>query len=118
MNMGFLSGSYMHFYTGDHSNKYGLDGEDINITVLFIEAESPDDLDEWVRAEEECEAILIEVISSFTSTGWYKPFNGNSHKKLTGLIKKAIEEHFSWETMETFVEFDVCRDNLRRKANG
>ena len=109
MNMGFLSGSYMHFYTGDHPEKFGLEGEDISITVLFIEAESPDTLSEWVEAEKECEEIIKNTINSYMSEGKYRSFNANCHKAIAGDIRKAIMEDFSWEVMSVFVEFDVTR---------
>lgn len=110
MDMGFISGSYMHFYTGDHPEKFGLINEDISVTVLFSEAESPDDLSEWVEAEEECEYIITTAIDDYMRSNKtkYKSNNGNCHKSLAGKIRKAVMEKFSWETMNVFVEFDVA----------
>ena len=109
MDMGFLSGSYMHFYTGDHPEKFGLEGEDISVTVLFIEAESPDDLSELVEAEEECETIIAKAINNYMEKGKYRSFNANCHKAIAGNIRKAIMEDCRWEVMSVFVEIDVAR---------
>ena len=109
MDMGFLSGSYMHFYTGDHKEKFGLIGEDINVTVLFIEAESPDTLSEWCEVEEECETIITETIDNYMKSNCYRSCNANCHKTLAGKIRKAVMENFSWEIMDVFVTFDVAR---------
>ena len=43
------------------------------------------------------------------SEGKYRSFNANCHKAITGNIRKAIMEDFSWEVMSVFVEFDVTR---------
>lgn len=107
MDMGFVSGSYMVFYTGDHKEKFGLEGEDITVTVLFAEAESPDLLSEWVEAEEECETLIGEAIDNYMRKKTYRSCNANCHKTIAGNIRKAIMDNFSWEIMNVFVEFSV-----------